>query len=66
MKDSRAQEGREKVLDRISQVVEELIKGEKIEAIGIGSPGFINTEEGRVLSIGGNIEGWAHTHIRKS
>ncbi|NLV76689.1 MAG: ROK family protein [Tissierellia bacterium] len=65
MKDSRAQEGREKVLDRISQVVEELIKGEKIEAIGIGSPGFINTEEGRVLSIGGNIEGWAHTHIRE-
>lgn len=65
IRDSKAQEGREKVLNRLSQVIEELIEGEKVEAIGIGSPGFINTEDGRVLSVGGNIQGWAYTHIRE-
>ncbi len=64
MKDSQAQEGREKVLDRIFQVIEELIGGEKVEAIGIGSPGFIDVNEGKVLSIGGNIKDWAYTDIR--
>lgn len=53
------------VLNRISEVIEELLQ-EDILGIGIGSPGFINSDEGKVLEVGGNIEDWANTNIRKA
>lgn len=52
------------VLDRISEVIDELLE-EDILGIGIGSPGFIDSREGRVLEVGGNIKDWANTDIRK-
>lgn len=64
-RDSQAQKGREVVLERVSEVIAELIEGEEVEAIGLGSPGSIDVEEGKVLSIGGNIEGWRYTNIRE-
>jgi glucokinase len=64
-RDSQAHQGRQAVLNRISEVIEELMEGEKVDAIGLGSPGFIDVKEGKVLSIGGNIEGWAYTKIRE-
>lgn len=53
------------VIRSIEFLVSILMKGEKIEAIGIGSPGFIDSDKGEVLSVGGNIRGWAGTNIRK-
>lgn len=55
--------GREEVLKRIGHVINDLLD-ENVIGIGIGSPGFIDSNEGKVLDIGGNIEGWAHTDIR--
>lgn len=63
--ESGGQEGRETVLKRLKKIIEELMEGENIQAIGLGSPGYINVEEGKVLSIGGNINGWAYTNIRE-
>lgn len=63
-RDTEAHEGREIVLKNISRVIEELIEGHRVDAIGIGSPGIIDVINGRVLSIGGNINEWAHTDIR--
>lgn len=54
--------GREETLDLIRQVIDELIE-EGIIGIGIGSPGFIDSRQGKVLQVGGNIEGWANTNI---
>lgn len=51
------------VLERIYQVIDELMV-EDILGIGIGSPGFINSLEGRVLQVGGNIVDWAYTDIK--
>lgn len=57
--------GAQEVLKRIALVVNDLFEfGYEIEGIGIGSPGLIDTNSGKVLSIGGNIEGWAGTNIR--
>ncbi len=56
--------GKGEVLNRISQVINELSIGEDIHGIGIGTPGFIDSEAGKVLSIGGNIEDWAGTDIK--
>lgn len=55
--------GRVEVLNRIGQVISEL-KAEDIIGIGIGSPGFINTKEGKVLEVGGNIKDWPFTDIK--
>ncbi len=56
--------GKIEVLNRISQVIGELLTGQVVEGIGIGTPGFIDSEAGKVLSIGGNIEDWAGTDIK--
>lgn len=55
--------GKEEVLNRIKLVIKDLL-GDDIIGIGLGSPGFIDSNEGKVLDIGGNIEGWAHTDIK--
>lgn len=64
-KDTEAEKGREVVLENLSKFIEELMEMSKVDAIGIGSPGTIDVEKGRVLSIGGNISGWAYTNIRE-
>lgn len=57
--------GAKEVINRIALVVNELLTGEEgISSIGIGSPGFIDTVNGRVLSVGGNIENWQGTDIK--
>ena len=63
-RETEGQEGRETVIAHIVEVIKELMKGETVQAIGLGSPGFIDVHEGKVLSIGGNINGWAYTDIR--
>ena len=57
--------GRTIVLENIKEIIRELIEGEEVEAMGIGSPGFIDVKRGQVLSIGGNIKDWAGTKIKE-
>ena len=52
------------VMDGIRELIRALRDDQEISAIGIGSPGFIDSENGKVLSVGGNIEGWAGTDIK--
>lgn len=56
-------ENKRDVLNSIKEVIDELI-GEDILGIGIGSPGFIDSEEGKVLEVGGNVKDWANTNIK--
>lgn len=57
--------GAAEVIRRIALVINELLKEDMgITGIGIGSPGFIDTINGRVLTVGGNILGWAGTDIK--
>ena len=62
-KDTRSARGRDEVLQRISQVIDILMEDDVI-GIAIGSPGFIDSDEGKVLKVGGNIKGWAGTKIK--
>ena len=62
--ESSGEAGRETVLENIIKVIKELLEGEEVQAIGLGSPGHIDAKEGKVLSIGGNIHNWAYTDIR--
>lgn len=57
-------QSRDGVLKLIRELIEELMT-ENVVGIGIGSPGCIDSEEGKVLEIGGNIDGWAGTDIRE-
>lgn len=63
--DTESKSGREVVLNNIKYVIRELMKDEKIEGIGLGSPGFIDTDNGRVVYNGGNIDNWAGVHIKE-
>lgn len=60
---SDGQLGRKAVLDRIRRVVDQLMDDD-ISAIGLGSPGFVDVDQGRILSLAGNIRGWAHTDLK--
>lgn len=62
-RDTFSAKGKIDVLNRICEVIDELLE-EDILGIGIGSPGFIDSKEGKVLEVGGNIEDWANTNIR--
>ena len=64
-KDTGSQGGRKIVLNKIKETIKELIKDINVEAIGLGSPGFIDVTQGRVLTIGGNIKDWAGTNIKE-
>lgn len=52
------------ILDSIAQMVGELSLGEDILGIGIGSPGFIDSDQGKVLAYGGMIYNWEWTDIK--
>lgn len=54
--------GRDIVLKNIRGLIDELMTDE-ILAIGIGSPGFIDVDRGRVLFASDNIRGWTGTHV---
>lgn len=57
--------GSKEVLRRISIVIQELLSvDDGIVGIGIGSAGFIDIIQGKVLSVGGNIEEWSGTEIK--
>lgn len=52
------------VINGIKDIIDSLYVKEEICGIGIGSPGFVDTNNGKILSVGGNIEGWAGTHLK--
>lgn len=57
--------GSKEVLGKISYVIDTLLmEADDVLGIGIGSPGFVDYVRGRVLSVGGNIEGWEGFDIR--
>ncbi len=55
--------GKTQVLNALKEIIVDLME-EGVIGIGIGSPGTIDSVNGRVLSIGGNIKDWAHTDIK--
>ncbi|NLY46723.1 MAG: ROK family protein [Tissierella sp.] len=62
-KDTLTANGRYEVLERISEVINMLME-DGVMGIAIGSPGFIDSNEGKVLKVGGNIHDWAGTKIK--
>ena len=56
-----AQDGADAVIARIAALIETLSEGEKIEGIGIGIPGLIDSKNGEVV-VSGNL-GWERVKI---
>lgn len=63
--DTLACEGKDEVLNRIKSMVREFIKKDDIKGIGIGSPGFINSDIGKVVFLGNNIPDWTGVNIKE-
>lgn len=62
--DTQAKEGRDVVLNNIKKTIYGLDYKEAI-AIGIGTPGFIDSENG-IVTFAGNIEGWSGLNLKKA
>ena len=58
-----AREGKDKVLDNISKIID-FLKTDEIEAIGVGTPGFIDSENG-IVTFAGNIDGWTGLNLKE-
>ncbi|MSS76861.1 ROK family protein [Anaerococcus sp. AGMB00486] len=58
-----AKEGAQKVLYNIEKIINEL-KDDDIRAIGVGTPGFIDSEKG-IVTFAGNIDGWTGLNLKK-
>lgn len=58
-----AREGKDKVLDNISKIID-FLKTDDIKAVGVGTPGFIDSENG-IVTFAGNIDGWTGLNLKK-
>lgn len=58
-----AREGKDKVLENISKIID-FLKTDEIQAIGVGTPGFIDSENG-IVTFAGNIDGWTGLNLKK-
>ncbi|MDD7306175.1 MAG: ROK family protein [Peptoniphilaceae bacterium] len=61
--DTGAEEGREVVIGNIVKLIKKL-PYEKARAIGIGTPGFIDSDKG-IVTFAGNIKGWSGLNLKK-
>lgn len=51
------------ILKQLEEISFKLMDGQEVCGIGIGTPGFVDSENGRILAVGGNITGWAWTDV---
>ena len=58
-----AREGKDKVLENISKIID-FLKTDEIVSIGVGTPGFIDSENG-IVTFAGNIDGWTGLNLKK-
>ncbi|MDD7463874.1 MAG: ROK family protein [Anaerococcus sp.] len=61
--DTQAEEGRDTVIKNIVSLIKKL-PYDQSQAIGIGTPGFIDSENG-IVTFAGNIKGWTGTNLKK-
>ncbi len=52
-------------LKAINSLITDLRKDREIVGVGIGSPGSIDSENGKVLTIGGNLKDWTGIEIKE-
>lgn len=62
--DTMAQEGRDVVIENIVKVIKKL-PYQDAQAVGIGTPGFIDSENG-IVTFSGNIKGWTGLNLKKA
>ncbi len=61
--DTQAEKGRDTVIKNIVSLIKKL-PYDQAQAIGIGTPGFIDSENG-IVTFAGNIKGWSGTNLKK-
>ena len=59
-----SQEGRQAIVGQLIQTVQALNQQGGICAVGIGTPGFVDTQAGRIL-LAANLPGWTGTGVKQ-
>jgi glucokinase len=70
-KPSLADQSQKKIFENMFSAVDELLKeaqtrGEKVNAIGVGSPGCVDFKNGKLLGPAPNFEDWTNAPIKKN
>ena len=60
---SYGEQGKEAVIHQLQQCIFQL-HPEKIEGIGIGTPGTVDVLQGQILDVGGNINDWSYCNLK--
>lgn len=55
--------GRAAIIEQLATVIKELGQNEQVKAVGIGTPGFVNSTAGQVL-LATNLPGWSGTDVK--
>ncbi|MGF7057835.1 ROK family protein [Brassicibacter mesophilus] len=63
--DTERNKGRDHILNKLKKAIGELTAKFHIDAVGIGTPGFINVDTGTVTFSGETIANWGGTNIKE-
>lgn len=56
----------EPIYENLEKAIDEVVSAHvDVEAIGIGTPGFVDREKGKVLFVSENLPGWSGTEVKK-
>jgi glucokinase len=56
-------QGRDAVIERITTIIAQLTKQHSIAAVGLGTPGYVDVGQGRVMFASDNIPGWSGAEL---
>lgn len=55
-------DGRAAIIEQMVEVAQDLSQGKPVKAVGVGTPGFVDSKAGRVL-LATNLPGWSGTNL---
>ncbi len=60
-----AADGPQAVIQRMADLIKGLMRGHEVEAIGVGTPGYVDVDQGKVLFVSDNLPGWSGTELKR-
>ncbi len=60
-----AADGPQAVIQRMTDLIRGLMQGHEVQAIGVGTPGYVDANKGKVLFVSDNLPGWSGTELKQ-
>ncbi|MGE5653883.1 MAG: ROK family protein [Bacillota bacterium] len=60
-----AADGPQAVIGRMADLIADLMRGHDVQAIGVGTPGYVDVNRGKVLFVSDNLPGWSGMELKQ-